>query len=57
MANVKGFADTQTDKWTDVPKTICPDLSMQTHKKKKMLENSNKHPLLQRMKNLIFICR
>ena len=37
MANVKVFADKQTDKQTDRqmdgPKTICPHLLMQGHKK------------------------
>jgi hypothetical protein len=32
MANVKVFADRQTDRQMDRPKTICPDLSIQGHK-------------------------
>jgi hypothetical protein len=32
MATVKVFADRQTNRQTDRPKTICPDLSIRGHK-------------------------
>jgi hypothetical protein len=57
MANVKVFADRQTDKQTDGPgqKLYAPDLSIQGHKKGKLLlhnKRSSQEPMSPNSSNL-----